>query len=112
MITKITDSLVGQMISTWRMSEEGLRLGNQILQEKDELGEAIVRAVKCVEDNPSYVSVGYGGLPNCEGQVELDAAYMDGDTLGTGAVISVKNLKNQIGRASGRQRRSERRRAA
>ena len=69
MITKITDSLVGQMISTWRMSEEGLRLGNQILQEKDELGEAIVRAVKCVEDNPSYVSVGYGGLPNCEGQV-------------------------------------------
>ena len=93
MITKITDSPVGQMISTWRMSEEGLRLGNQILQEKDDLGEAIVRAVKCVEDNPAYVSVGYGGLPNREGQVELDAAYMDGDTLGTGAVISVKNLK-------------------
>ena len=34
---------MGQMISTWRMSEEGLRLGNQILQEKDNLGEAIVR---------------------------------------------------------------------
>ena len=96
MITKILNSPVGQMISTWRMSEEGLRLGNQILQEKDNLGEAIVRAVKCVEDDPAYVSVGYGGLPNREGQVELDAAYMDGDTLGTGAVISVKNLKNPI----------------
>ena len=54
------------MISTWRMSEEGLRLGNQILQENDNLGEAIVRAVKCVEDDPAYVSVGYGGLPNRE----------------------------------------------
>lgn len=96
MITKILNSPVGQMISTWRMSEEGLRLGNQILQENDNLGEAIVRAVKCVEDDPAYVSVGYGGLPNREGQVELDAAYMDGDTLGTGAVISVKNLKNPI----------------
>ena len=48
MITKILNSPMGQMISTWRMSEEGLRLGNQILQEKDDLGEAIVRAVKCV----------------------------------------------------------------
>lgn len=93
---KIADLPTGQMISTWRMSQEGLSLGNQILKEKNDLGEAIVRAVKCVEDNPAYVSVGYGGLPNREGQVELDAAYMDGDTLGTGAVISVKNLKNPI----------------
>ena len=96
MNTKIINSPAGRMIATWRMSEEGLGLGNQILKEKDDLGEAIVRAVKCVEDNPSYVSVGYGGLPNREGQVELDAAYMNGDTLGTGAVISVKNLKNPI----------------
>lgn len=93
---KIANLPTGQMISTWRMSQEGLSLGNQILKEKNDLGEAIVRAVKCVEDNPAYVSVGYGGLPNREGQVELDAAYMDGDTLGTGAVISVKNLKNPI----------------
>lgn len=93
---KIPNLPAGQMISTWRMSQEGLSLGNQILKEKNDLGEAIVRAVKCVEDNPAYVSVGYGGLPNREGQVELDAAYMDGDTLGTGAVISVKNLKNPI----------------
>lgn len=27
--------------------------------------------------------MGYGGLPNEEGILEMDAAYMDGDTFGT-----------------------------
>ncbi len=43
---KIPNLPAGQMISTWRMSQEGLSLGNQILKEKNDLGEAIVRAVK------------------------------------------------------------------
>ena len=39
---KIPNLPAGQMISTWRMSQEGLSLGNQILKEKNDLGEAIV----------------------------------------------------------------------
>ena len=31
---KIPNLPAGQMISTWRMSQEGLSLGNQILKEK------------------------------------------------------------------------------
>ena len=49
-----------------------------------------------VEDYPFYKSVGYGGLPNEDCEVELDAAYMDGDTLDIGAVAGIKDYKNPI----------------
>ncbi len=49
-----------------------------------------------VEDCPEYRSVGYGGLPNQECEVELDAAFMDGDSLSIGAVGGIKDFKNPI----------------
>ncbi|MBU1299563.1 MAG: N(4)-(beta-N-acetylglucosaminyl)-L-asparaginase, partial [Bacteroidetes bacterium] len=39
-------------------------------------------------------SVGYGGLPNEEGVVELDAAVMHGPSYRAGAVASLRNIKN------------------
>jgi N4-(beta-N-acetylglucosaminyl)-L-asparaginase len=39
--------------------------------------DAIVSGIQLVEDDPTEMSVGYGGLPNEEGEVELDAAVMD-----------------------------------
>jgi isoaspartyl peptidase/L-asparaginase-like protein (Ntn-hydrolase superfamily) len=86
----------GVMISTWKMSFDGLTAGAALLAENQPVHKAILTAVKNVEDNQNYVSVGYGGLPNLDGEVELDAAYMDGDTLGFGGVISVKDIKNPI----------------
>lgn len=84
------------IIATWRMALEGLSEGAKILEENKFAGDAIEEAIKIVEDNPYYKSVGYGGLPNEYGQVELDAAYMDGDTLDVGAVASIKDFKNPI----------------
>lgn len=92
----LSSSPKGRMVSTWKMSLEGLKKGSRLLQEGKPVHEAILCAVREVEDNENYVSVGYGGLPNREGQVELDAAYMDGDTLGCGAVMAVKDVKNPI----------------
>lgn len=86
----------GEMISTWKMSLEGLGQAARLLQQGRPVHEAILTAVKAVEDNPSYISVGYGGLPNIEGKVQLDAAYMDGDTLGFGGVIEVCDIQNPI----------------
>lgn len=87
----------GNMVATWKMSYDGMCEGTRMLTTGGKtIHEAIIHAVKCVEDNPEYVSVGYGGLPNIEGEVELDAAYMNGDTLGIGGVISVQNIKNPI----------------
>lgn len=84
------------MIATWRMAAEGITEGAKILKQGGFAGDAIEKAIKDVEDFPYYKSVGYGGLPNEEMEVELDAAYMDGDTLGIGAVAAIKDFANPI----------------
>lgn len=56
--------------------------------------DAVVAGVNIVEDDPNDTSVGYGGLPNEEGVVELDAAVMHGPTHRAGAVASIRNIKN------------------
>jgi N4-(beta-N-acetylglucosaminyl)-L-asparaginase len=60
---------------------------------KDTL-EAVVAGVNIVEDDPNDNSVGYGGLPNEEGDVELDASVMHGPTARAGAVASLRHIKN------------------
>jgi N4-(beta-N-acetylglucosaminyl)-L-asparaginase len=59
----------------------------------DPLG-AVIAGVNIVEDDPDDMSVGYGGLPNEEGVVELDASVMSGPTHQAGAVASLRNIKN------------------
>lgn len=56
--------------------------------------DAVVAGVNIVEDDPADDSVGYGGLPNEEGVVELDACVMHGPTRRAGSVASVRNIKN------------------
>jgi N4-(beta-N-acetylglucosaminyl)-L-asparaginase len=56
--------------------------------------DAVVAAVGIVEDDPKDQSVGYGGLPNEDGEVELDASVMHGPTKRAGAVAAIKHIKN------------------
>lgn len=84
------------VIATWRMAWEGVSEAAQLLQGDSDASGAAVRAVTCVEDYPFYKSVGYGGLPNEQGEVELDAAFMDGSTLAIGAVASIRDIANPI----------------
>ncbi|AYN26937.1 L-asparaginase [Buttiauxella ferragutiae ATCC 51602] len=84
------------VIATWRMAWEGVGEAAQMLQENSDASGAAVRAVTCVEDYPFYKSVGYGGLPNEQGVVELDAAFMDGSTLAIGAVASLRDIANPV----------------
>jgi N4-(beta-N-acetylglucosaminyl)-L-asparaginase len=56
--------------------------------------DALVAGVKLVEDDPNDDSVGYGGLPNEEGVVELDASCMDGRWHRAGSVGALRNIKN------------------
>lgn len=67
-----------------------------LLKRGDPQGKAIVNVISDVEDFPYYKSVGYGGLPNCDGQVELDAGFMNGQNLSIGAIAGVKKIKNPI----------------
>ena len=56
--------------------------------------DAVIAGVNIVEDDPKDNSVGYGGLPNEEGVVELDASVMHGPTKRAGAVASIQHVKN------------------
>lgn len=56
--------------------------------------DAAVAGVAIVEDDPRDDSVGYGGLPNEEGIVELDASCMHGPSNNAGSVASLRNIKN------------------
>ena len=68
--------------------------GMQILKGGGDTLDAAVTAVTVVEDDPNDDSVGYGGLPNEEGEVELDASVMHGPTRRAGSVASVRRIKN------------------
>ena len=56
--------------------------------------DAVVAGINIVEDDPEDVTVGYGGIPNEEGVVQLDAAIMDGRTMKAGAVGALEGIKN------------------
>ena len=84
------------MIATWRMAGDAIKLGAEILNEKGKCQDAVEKAIMQVEDYPFYKSVGYGGLPNEDCEVELDAAFMDGKTLSIGAVAGIRDYKNPV----------------
>ncbi len=54
--------------------------------------DAAIEGVAIVEADPKDHSVGYGGLPNENGVVELDAAVMHGPTHGGGGVAALRNI--------------------
>ena len=55
--------------------------------------DAAIAGVNIVELDPDDTSVGYGGLPNEEGVVELDACVMHGPTARAGSVASLRGVK-------------------
>jgi N4-(beta-N-acetylglucosaminyl)-L-asparaginase len=55
--------------------------------------DAVITGVNILELDPEDTSVGYGGLPNEEGVVELDASVMHGPTRRCGSVAGIQNVK-------------------
>jgi beta-aspartyl-peptidase (threonine type) len=58
--------------------------------------DAVEAGIRLVEANPDDHSVGFGGFPNLIGQVELDAAIMDGQDLAAGAVGALQGYPHAI----------------
>jgi len=73
---------------------QALDKGMAVLKSGGDTLDAVIAAVTVVEDDPNDDSVGYGGLPNEEGEVELDASCMHGPTHRAGAVAGVRRIKN------------------
>ena len=74
----------------------GFQGGMAVLRSGGSAVDAVVATIRQVEANPDDHSVGFGGLPNLEGVVELDASIMDGRTLATGAVAAVQGYQDAI----------------
>ena len=77
-------------------SDNGLRAVNRamelLLRGTDTL-DAAIEGVKIQELDPNDNSVGYGGLPNEDGVVQLDASCMHGPTRRAGAVAALEGIK-------------------
>jgi N4-(beta-N-acetylglucosaminyl)-L-asparaginase len=63
-----------------------------VLQGTDPL-DAAIEGVKIQELDPKDMSVGYGGLPNADGVVQLDASCMHGPSKRAGAVACLEGIK-------------------
>lgn len=74
----------------------GFDRGIEILNAGGSALDAIEAVTRVVEDNPEDHTVGYGGIPNLDGIVELDASIMDGATRRAGAVGGMRGYRAAI----------------
>src|SRR2546421_767278 len=59
----------------------------------DDVLDAVIAGVNIVEEDPLDDSVGYGGLPNAEGVVQLDSSCMHGPRKQAGAVAAIEGIR-------------------
>lgn len=71
----------------------GVALAVQLVEGGTDTLDAAVEGVKITELDPEDDSVGYGGLPNEDGVVQLDASCMHGPSKRAGAVAALEGIK-------------------
>lgn len=109
--TFLAGSALGGVMATSLQAEDGPGAGGPIAISSSNGLDAVTRAVELmrkgsdpldaaiagvnlVEDDPKDHTVGYGGLPNEDGVVELDAGVMHGPTANGGSVASLRNIRH------------------
>ncbi len=83
-------------IATWGFTGPAVKAAAEILDPGGKAEDAAQTAIELVENDPAVDSVGYGGCPNIYGEMELDAALMDGTSMNIGAVAALKGFRHPI----------------
>lgn len=83
------------VISTWKHGVKANEKAWELLQTGCSSLNAVESGVRVAEDDPNVLSVGYGGLPDAEGRVTLDAAIMDWNAR-IGSVICIEHIQNPV----------------
>src|SRR5579862_483775 len=82
------------VIATWPFGATAVRAALADLAQGRSALAAAVAGGQAVEDDPDVNSVGFGGIPNALGAVQLDAGVMIGATLACGAVAALENVRH------------------
>src|SRR5215467_5015719 len=82
------------VIATWPFGQTAVKTAAPLLRQGKPALDAAIAGAQAVEDDPKVTSVGFGGLPNALGTVQLDACVMDGKTLACGAVAALENVRH------------------
>lgn len=72
---------------------ESVATAVRVVESGGDTADAVVQGVNIVERDPDDTSVGYGGLPNLDGVVQLDSSVMHGPSRGAGAVACLEGIK-------------------
>ncbi|HEY9877313.1 MAG TPA: isoaspartyl peptidase/L-asparaginase family protein [Leptolyngbyaceae cyanobacterium] len=91
----ITDDKVEANHAGCRAAAEA---GWVVLRSGGSAAEAVEAAIRVFESDQTF-NAGYGSTLNSEGEVEVDAAMMDGATLGWGGVAAVQGVRHPIAAA-------------
>ncbi|WP_373943630.1 isoaspartyl peptidase/L-asparaginase family protein [Polaribacter sejongensis] len=75
--------------------EEAVKVGHAILKNGGTSQEAVMKTIQVMEESPLF-NAGKGAVFTHEETNELDASFMDGQTLNAGAVAGVTNVKSPI----------------
>jgi N4-(beta-N-acetylglucosaminyl)-L-asparaginase len=82
------------VIATWPFGMAAVKVAAHLLEQGKPALDAALAGAQAVEDDPKVHTVGYGGLGNAIGTVQLDACVMDGQTLACGAVAALENVRH------------------
>lgn len=83
------------VLSTWRFGLQANEAAWQILSKNGRALDAVEAGVRVPEGDPNERSVGYGGRPDRDGQVTLDACIMD-ENANIGSVACLEYIKHPI----------------
>jgi N4-(beta-N-acetylglucosaminyl)-L-asparaginase len=83
----------GPVVVSSLNGREAAQRAVEIMQEGGTALDGIIAGVNLVEEDPDDITVGYGGIPNEDGVVQLDAAVMDGPTHRAGSVAALEGIK-------------------
>lgn len=92
---KVHSSPIPMVISTWDHGVPANEAAWKILSEGGSSLDAVEQGVRVPEADPESMSVGYGGLPDREGKVTLDACIMDKNG-NCGSVTFLEHIKHPI----------------
>ncbi|HEY0750090.1 MAG TPA: isoaspartyl peptidase/L-asparaginase, partial [Chitinophagaceae bacterium] len=94
--TILRENLTAELELQYRNGlEDSLNAGYQVLYKGGSAFEAVIEAVRKLEDNPLF-NAGRGSVFSNNGKNEMDAAIMDGTLLKAGAVAGVSNIRNPV----------------